>query len=112
MLRVETRGHAGDTSIVCLHGVLDVTTAPQMRQALSRLLTEGKPNLILDLNGVESMDATGLGALVGELRLASSAGGDLNLVCGRPEIIRAFEMTNLDRLFQIYHSQADALASR
>lgn len=90
-------------------GRLDLLTANEVRRWLAIAVADGSPRLIVDLGQVVFVDSTGLVALVGGLREARQAGGDLRLA-GAPDQARdLFARTSLDRVFRLYRSIDDAL---
>jgi len=75
---------SGRSTVVCVHGELDLATAPALRQALldaaTRSPASGRPvDLVVDLAGVPFVDATGLGALLSAAESVRGGGGDLRL---------------------------------
>jgi anti-sigma B factor antagonist len=95
-LRTEVSDVAGWT-VVSIYGELDVATAPSLREKLIGLVGDGSNQLILDLEGVDFLDSTGLGVIVSALKRARTQGGDLRLVCTQARIRRLFEITGLDK---------------
>ncbi|MGH2725849.1 MAG: STAS domain-containing protein, partial [Actinomycetota bacterium] len=65
-LKVETRTD-GDWSVIDVEGEVDVFTAPKLREQILSLLSQGADRLVVNLAGVDFMDSTGLGVLVGGL---------------------------------------------
>jgi anti-sigma B factor antagonist len=103
---VERNGFA----VLAIHGEVDVYTAPQFREQLIQLVDQGHRNIVVDLEGVEFLDSTGLGVLVGGLKRVRSHDGDLALVCTQRRILKVLEITGLTKVFSIYDS-ADAAVS-
>ena len=95
-MRTEVSEIAGWT-VVNVWGELDVATSPSLRETLIRLVGEGSNRLILDLDGVDFLDSTGLGVLVGALKRVRTHEGELALVCTQPRILKVFEITGLDK---------------
>ena len=46
------------------------------------------------------LDSSGLGALIGGLKSARQAGGDLRIARPTPAVYTVFELTNLDRVLR------------
>ena len=97
--------------IVRVHGEVDVSTAPRLRQELVELASQGRSLVIVDLDRVDFLDSTGLGVLVGGLKRFRALGGDLVLVCTRERILRVLAMTRLDRAFDLHASVGAALSA-
>lgn len=100
----------GEVTIVHVGGEIDVYTAPVLRERLDEHISEGRHQLVVDLEGVTFMDSTGLGVLVGRLKLVRVKGGTLRLACSSERILKVFSITGLDKVFQIFPSVDEALA--
>jgi anti-sigma B factor antagonist len=98
-------------TIVAVSGEVDVATAPSLRARLVELIAEGKVNILVDLEGVDFLDSTGLGVLVSTVKRVRSDGGDLSLVCANQHILKVFEITGLTTVFAIHDTIGDALAT-
>jgi anti-sigma B factor antagonist len=87
---------------------VDVYSAPRLREKLVELVSEGHRQIVADLEGVDFLDSTGLGVLVGGLKRLRSHEGDLTLVCTQPRILKVFEITGLTSVFKISATVGDA----
>jgi len=110
-LRTEVSMFDGWT-VVSVYGELDVATSPTLRERLISLVGEGSACLVLDLEGVDFLDSTGLGTIVSALKRARTHDGDLRLVCTQSRIRRLFEITGLDKAVPLHASLDDAVAAR
>lgn len=94
-----------------LEGEVDVYTAPLLRQEIVDQVEKGTKYLLVHLEKVEYLDSTGLGILIGGVKRLKEQGGGLKLVGPSPRISRIFDITGLNRIFDVYATQADALAT-
>ena len=85
--------------VVFARGDLDIESAPSLRELLAELIQRGDVEIVVDVGDVAFMDSTGLGVLVGAVKRARGASG--NLVLRRPtrHIRRVLEVTGLTRVF-------------
>jgi anti-sigma B factor antagonist len=109
--RLETVGPIGDCAVLQVMGEVDVYTAPMLRGQLRELADKGAVHLIADLGGVDFLDSTGLGVLVGGLKRLREAGGSLTLVISAPRILRIFQITGLTKVLTIHHSVTAAITA-
>ena len=79
----------------------------RLRERLSVLAAQGVP-LVADLDQVDYIDATGLGAL-GATREAAAHGTSLHVICARPQTRRLFRVTGLDRQIPLARDLAEVL---
>ncbi len=105
------RADEGERTVVSLGGEIDVYTAPFVRERLDEAVREGRTNLIVDLTQVRFLDSTGLGVLVGRLKLTRSRGGSLRLVGSEDRVLKVFSITGLDKVFEIYPTLDEAVAA-
>jgi anti-sigma B factor antagonist len=102
--------------IVQPSGILDGTKAGQFRSEINELIAVRPdyilPNYILvDFQDVTFMDSSGLGALVLALKGVRSAGLHF-VVCSINEQIKIlFELTSMDRVFDIFADRKAFYAS-
>jgi anti-sigma B factor antagonist len=95
-------------TVVAASGEIDVATAPELREQLVTLIADGSTQVIMDLENVDFIDSTGLGVLVGAVRRARAADGDVRLVCTNSRILKIFGVTGLDEVFTVAGSIDDA----
>ncbi len=96
--------------LVAVRGEVDIATAPKLREKLVELASQGAKQVVVDLDGVEFLDSTGLGVLIGGMKRLRGLDGDLTLVCTQPRILKVFEITGLNRAFTIYETVDSAVA--
>ena len=97
-------------TVLAVRGEVDVYTAPRLREKLVELVSQGRYNIVVDLEAVDFLDSTGLGVLVGGLKRLRSHDGDLSLVCTQHRILKVFEITGLTKVFTIHESVDAAVA--
>ena len=98
-------------TVVAASGEIDVAAAPALRDRLGSLVDEGTHRIVVDLEGVDFIDSTGLGVLVGAVRRARGADGDVRLVCTNSRLLKVFGVTGLDAVFVIAGSVTEAVAA-
>ena len=91
-------------TVLVVKGEVDVYSAPRLREKLVELVSQGHRQIVADLEGVDFLDSTGLGVLVGGLKRLRSHDGDLTLVCTQARILKVFEITGLLSVFRIFES--------
>jgi anti-sigma B factor antagonist len=95
-------------SLVDVKGEIDVYTAPKLREKLIELVSEGSYDVVVNLEGVDFLDSTGLGVLVGALKRVKAHDGSLSLVCTQDKILKIFKITGLTKVFPIHSSVDEA----
>ena len=83
----------------------------EMRQTLRALLDRNRTRIVLDVDKVRVFDSAGLGELVAWKKRAAELGGDLRFLHVHGQVDELFEMTALTRVFRIFDTEADAVAS-
>src|SRR5580692_12525363 len=93
----------GDHVVIALHGELDLADAPVVAAALG-VVAAHAPRIIVDLAGLEFIDASGVAALSRGRKLARHAGGDLLLAAPRRGVLRVLTLTRLIDVFPVHAS--------
>jgi anti-anti-sigma factor len=93
---------------IALAGRVDATTAAAVRDVLHGALLDGTGELVVDMSGVEALDAVGLGVLMGTHRRAIAAGRSLVLAGCQPRIARLLRAIRLHRVLQMSGDAAAA----
>jgi anti-sigma B factor antagonist len=103
---------AGDVTILDLEGKVTIGEGSvSLRNAIRRLLGEGKNKILLNLGGVGYIDSSGIGELVSSFTAVNKEGGTLKLLNLTQKIQDLLAITKLLTVFDVYDSEADALAS-
>lgn len=108
-LTVTTRARH-DRMVVDIGGEIDIYTAPALLGKFVELLDTGRPNIIVNLEGVRFIDSSGLSVLYGVLKRVRVLDGSMDLVCSHPRTLRLFRVTGLPKDFPVYDSVEDAIA--
>lgn len=109
-MQIEVDAADGKTAIVRLGGRLGLLSANTVKQRLAEEVAGGRPHLVVDLNDVEFIDSSGLGALIGGLKAARVAGGDLRIARPREQARSVLRLTTLDRVLRGYETVEEAAA--
>jgi anti-sigma B factor antagonist len=70
----------------------------------------GGNHIVVNMAGTEFMDSSGLGALIGCLKLARQAGGDLRIANVQAQVKMVLELTSMHRVLTPYDSVEAAFA--
>ncbi len=106
---IKTEQLGDDNYVISLAGEVDLYTAPEFKQQLLEVISQGGKNVVVDFSDTTFIDSTTLGVLVGGVKRLRPNGGRLALVCTDQNITKIFEITGLDRVFPIHSSRDDAL---
>jgi anti-sigma B factor antagonist len=110
-LTLDVHSEGPGFTVIAVGGEIDVYTAPKLREKLIGLVEAGSYQLIVDMEGVEFLDSTGLGVLVGGLKRVRAHDGWIDLVCTQGRILRIFRITGLNRVFSIYDTVPQSIAA-
>lgn len=92
-------------TVMKLEGHLNAANATVLRSQLTRAVSNSETSAVLvDMQEVESLDSAGLMAFVSALSLSQQIGRRFSLCSVSPSIRIIFELTQLDRVFEIFDS--------
>jgi anti-sigma B factor antagonist len=97
--------------ILSLKGRLTVGESSSVREKVTEVIAAGNVNVLLNLQHVEYIDSTGLGALVICFTSLKKAGGALKLVNPNKRNIELLLLTKLHTIFEVFSDEQDAVNS-
>lgn len=96
--------------VVSLEGELDHHTASQVREYIDDILEDPTiKNIVMDINGLNFMDSSGIGVLIGRYKIISKRGGNLGVANISSHIDRIFEVSGLYKIIKAYDGLQEAL---
>src|SRR6185312_5763831 len=107
--KLATADLGNGVSTVSVAGEVDLATAPELKEALTEVVNGGARGVLVDLSNATFIDSTTLGVLMGAVKRLRPAGGELAIACHDPNIRKIFEITMLDRVFEIYPTSDEAI---
>jgi anti-sigma B factor antagonist len=81
--------------------------AARMREKFKALQEKGHKFFVVDLSGTDYLDSAGLGVLVGIHKKALELGGGVKLVGVTGNVKEIFELTRLNKVFEMVSSLCD-----
>ncbi len=91
--------------------IIDPEAIQELGQELFDLVErDDRKKLVLNFENVEFLSSAALGKLITFEKKSKRSDAQLILTNISPEIFQVFAITNLDKLFQIKDTEADALA--
>jgi anti-anti-sigma factor len=86
---------------VRVQGELDLSTSPELDQALRNEIGAGR-RVVVDLSEIAFIDSTGLNALISALRSSGSNGGSLLVSPSLPaQVRRVLEITGVSKVLPV-----------
>lgn len=98
-----------DVQILELSGRFDTSTAESVLQRIDSLTETPPAKVVINMAHVTFVDSTGLSTLVLGSKKSRKQEGDL-FICGLQQPVRIiFELTRLDKYFEIFSAEEDAV---
>ena len=107
-----TTRDVGDITIIDMDGRITLGEgATLLRDLVHEKLSAGRSKIVLNLAGINYIDSTGLGELVGSYRMIKSQGGELKLLNVNQKVGDLLQITKLYTLFDVHNQESQALTS-
>ncbi len=87
---------------------LDASTAVDFKNSLLKVIAEGNLRLLLNLENVDFIDSSGLGAIISALRQVGVK-GDIKLCDVAEQVEELLRLTRLDKVLETFPCEKDAL---
>lgn len=100
-----------DVVVLELEGRFDTHTAPPVRELLQEITRQKPAHVVVNLEKVPFVDSTALSTLVEGMKRSRQLEGDLRLCNLQQPVRMIFELTRLDRAFEIFSAETEAVAA-
>lgn len=99
-----------DLTVCRIEGEIDINTSPDIKKAFEKLIAKKTPKVVINLTKVTYVDSSGLATLVEILKNMRAYGGRMRLTNMSQKIRSLFEITKLEKLFEIIAEEEEALS--
>ena len=108
--------HIGSVTVLDADHILRISlkfgiSGVSLERAIDSLLTSGQYHILLNLDGVKTIAAKGLGELVSICGKVHKAGGQFKLLNVTPTLRQLMAATNLSECFAFYRTEQEAIES-
>ncbi len=95
--------------VIKIGGEIDLYSSPQLRKTILESIKARPLAILIDLENVRYMDSSGVATLIEGLKQANQYQGRFAIAGLQPEVKEVFELTRLDKVFEIYYDSDTAL---
>ncbi|MFU8789974.1 MAG: STAS domain-containing protein [Methylobacter sp.] len=81
---------------------IDAHNSNDLKETILHLIERGEVNIVIQLEQVRFIDSSGLGALLSGYKNAAARSGKLVITNMQRQVLSMFELTRLNRVFEIY----------
>jgi anti-sigma B factor antagonist len=97
-----------DVVIFRVKGDIDAYSSPSLKDKVVKEIENGTKKIVLNLTNVDYIDSAGLGVLVALLKRIKKEQGILRISGLKPNILKIFQLTRLNQIFDIYNTEEEA----
>ena len=109
-MHMDTEDIDGVLIINLLGETLDVDNVKGFKKEMEPFLKE-QVRVVFDMEQLQFVDSSGLGALLSCLREINESGGDLKLCAMTKSVRTLFELVRMHRVFEIFNTREEAVSS-
>ena len=97
--------------LIVLGGRIDQAESEELESLLNECVEEKKINICIDMIDVKHICSSALGVLVATKRKIKDGDGDIKLVISSDNLLKLFETTMLNKIFEIYESRRECISN-
>jgi len=102
---------SAEVSLIDLNGRLTFFEVGILRENITRLVREGRKQMVLNLSGLQYLDSSGIGELARMYVMVVKSGGQMKVVGLTPKIEEVLKITHLYQVFPEFPDEQAALQS-
>lgn len=99
-----------NATLLSLNGRIDTATAPELEQAINKVIDGGQRKVLLDFAGVTYISSGGLRVLLATAKKLKNPGDKFGICALSPEVLKILKLAGFTSIFSIYASEGEALA--
>ncbi len=108
-MSLEIRTEKNDQSVLLhIKGEVDLYSSPQLRKEMMEQIKKKAPLILINLEGVRYMDSSGVATLIEGLQHCKKYKGRFALFGLQENVKEVFELTRLDKIFEIHKDRESA----
>ena len=100
-----------EKNVLPLAGEIDLNVSPRIASTFSEMIRKKPSRLVVDLSRVTYIDSSGLGTLVASHTSARAQGASMKISNLGSKFQEILQVTKLVTVFEVYPSEAAAIAS-
>jgi anti-sigma B factor antagonist len=101
----------GGISVCRIVGDIDVNTSPDVKKSFDQLVKAKKEKVVVNFKDVSYVDSSGLATLIEIFKNMRAYGGKMKLTNLSSKVMGLFEITKLNKLFDILADESEAVNS-
>ena len=94
-----SRIEGGAQTILRVSGRLDAMSAPELMPTIDAIVDDSCQQVIVDLEGLDLIDSSGVAALVALYKRVRARGGEVKVSGARDQPLSIFRLLRMDRVF-------------
>lgn len=106
----ETRAEDG-VDVIDISGQLDAFTTPDVKAEFKKLTDDRHYKLVLNLQEVDYVNSTAIGAIVAVAQQVRRRKGDLRIFGMKADIRKVFDLVGASKILEIFDTEQDAVNS-
>lgn len=106
-MQISTEARGGCLLLTVGESRIDAASAVQFKDEMRDLAGDTGGRIVVDMSRVEFLDSSGLGAIVGVMKLLG-AERRMDLAALTPNVAKVFKLTRMDTVFAVHPSVDDA----
>ena len=106
-----TTKQTNDITVYNVDGDIDINSSPDIRTAFEKSINSKDMKIVVNLDSVSYIDSSGLATLVELLKKTRSYGGKMKITNLAAKVKSLFEITKLEKLFEIYDNEEEAVSN-
>lgn len=100
-MKIQVTERLPNTYVIALEGDLDMSSSPQVRNALLPIFRKGASHVVVDLSGVSYIDSSGIATFVEALQLSRKETIRFTLAGAGPTVESIFDLAYLKEVFEM-----------